>query len=151
METLISTTDFVLNQDTKQTSARRLSQIIGYADFLKKPLKLGYFVACDENDVPLDEPSKEDIDWFNNQINGDFSERYSFVFNWIEAKKKILFDLFETSHEDGIIFQIFGKCIIGFFSICNEWILSAEFTTIEDLVEFDLILTDTAKKEIGLI
>jgi hypothetical protein len=47
MEHLISMTDFVLKQNSNQTSARRLSQIIGYADFLKKPLKLGYFIACD--------------------------------------------------------------------------------------------------------
>lgn len=151
METLISTTDFVLNQNAHQTSVRRLSQIIGYADFLKKPLKLGYFVACDENDVPLDEPSKEDIDWFNNQINGDFSERYSFVFNWIEAKKKILFEGFEISFEDGVIYPFFCNYPIGFISCEIEWLSSIQFKTIEDLVEFDLILTDTAKKEIGLI
>lgn len=53
---LISMTDFVLEQDTNQPSARRLSQIIGYAEFLKQPLKLEMFVPCDDNGAVLKHP-----------------------------------------------------------------------------------------------
>ena len=42
---LISMTDFVLEQNTNQTSVRRLSQIVGYAQFLEQTLTLDMFIG----------------------------------------------------------------------------------------------------------
>lgn len=140
---LKSMTDFVLEQNEKlrkdiHDNYNKLlipqccDRIFNYANFLKKQLKLGYFIPCDENDVPLEEPNKEDIEWFKNQINGDFSERYIYVFNWFEAKQRVLF-------EEQSDFKLWD----------NE---DVKNSNIEELLTDDrkYILTETAKKEIGL-
>ena len=37
---------------------------------------------------PIKIPSSDDINWFRNQRDGDFSERYTRVFDWHEAQEK---------------------------------------------------------------
>ena len=37
---------------------------------------------------PLQIPSSDDINWFRNQRDGDFSERYTRVFNWYDNQEK---------------------------------------------------------------
>ena len=80
---LISMTDFVFSQNTQNTSARRLSEIIGYATFLKRPLTLGMFVPCDDNGNVLEEPEIDD-----KRINN-----YN-VINYSEAESKVIFEGF---------------------------------------------------------
>ena len=97
-----------------------------FDNFLEKPLKLGYFIACDENDVPL-----EDLPPFKLQ-NETEQEAYNRVFKYQEAKQRVLF---EYQWE----FQNWNSS-------------DMENSIIEDLLSDELIytLTATAKKEIGL-
>ena len=37
---------------------------------------------------PIKIPSSDDINWFTNQRDGDFSERYTRVFDWHKAQEK---------------------------------------------------------------
>ena len=37
---------------------------------------------------PIKIPSSDDINWFRNQRDGDFSERYTRVFDWHEVQEK---------------------------------------------------------------
>ena len=37
---------------------------------------------------PIKIPSSDDINWFRNQRDGDFSERYTRVFDWHKAQEK---------------------------------------------------------------
>ena len=37
---------------------------------------------------PIKIPSSDDINWFRNKRDGDFSERYTRVFDWHEAQEK---------------------------------------------------------------
>lgn len=115
---LISMTDFVLEHDTNQTSARRLSQIIGYAEFLKQNLKLEMFVPCVDG-----EP-------FNYSKHGN-SEQYE------QAKEKVLFEGFKTSLNSESVYLIEDEYIN--FEISNK--------KIETLIYCDLTLTQNAIKQ----
>ena len=88
---LISMTDFVFSQNTQNTSARRLSEIIGYATFLKQPLTLEMFVPCDEDGNVLEKPSKDMWDKFINSEFGSFDESYTYCFHYQEAESKVIF------------------------------------------------------------
>lgn len=156
MENLISMTDFVSFQanqrdidNWKCETDEYFNRCENFLNFIKKKPKLGYFVPCDENDKPLEEPIFSIVNYGASTESVKYYEidkkRYQ------EAKQRVLFEGFEISYEDGAIFPFLGKYPIGFFSCENEWVWSDRFKTIEDLVEFNLKLTDTAKKEIGLI
>lgn len=73
-----------------------------HRNFLKQPIKLGMFIPCDENDVPLDEPI-DFSDWSENSIVWEAIKTESEVFNdWFirckkyqQAKERVLFEWFE--------------------------------------------------------
>ena len=123
METfrLKSMTDFVLqNSKEPYVEGTKYKDIVSYANFLKKPLKLGYFIPCDENDLPLEEPSFID-DAFNIKL-----------YKYQEAKQRVLFEYkWEFKNWDSSDME---NSII-------EDLLSDELI---------YTLTATAKKEIGL-
>ena len=162
METFIlkSMTDFVLEQNEKinknfkknilMTQGETLDElnnfvdvVTNYANFLKKPLKLGYFIPCDENDVPLEEPKHYDL-WNKHGSFTQYGESIVYKCNkFYEAKQRVLFEGFYLS-EDGYFIE---SNIIDFLYIDEEY---CENKTIEDLSKFyKLKLTETAKKEIG--
>jgi hypothetical protein len=65
---LISMTDFVLDKsknapidDYHEVNEKFVNSIISYAHFLKQPLTLGMFVACDEYGDILEEPLDEKL------------------------------------------------------------------------------------------
>ena len=128
METFIlkNMTDFVLEQANKTTYTEDFYQpVVNYAHFLKKPLKLGYFIPCDENDVPLEEP--KELNFKNDDDLEDYCFKYSI------AKQRVLFE-----------YQWEFK----------SWDSSdMENSRIEDLLSDELtyILTETAIKEIGIL
>ena len=151
---LQSMTDFVLkidgivkqpeDQDTDDWSLSCFSVIENYANFLKQPLKLGFFVPCDENGNVLD-PS----DAFRSCEKG---------FLYGKAKERVLFKGFEVKsskiHEDRefIGWEIYNPSI--FINIGNGWQKPEfpDFEIIEDLLSFskEVKLTDSAIKQIGL-
>ena len=139
---LISMTDFVLEQNEKinenfkknilMTQGETLDElnnfidiITNYANFLKKPLKLGYFIPCDKNDVPLEEP--KELNFKNDDDLEDYCFKYSI------SKQRVLF---EYQWE----FQSWDSS-------------DMENSIIEDLLSDELtyILTEIAKKEIGIL
>lgn len=138
MEKLISMTDFVLQENKvgQQVNSitsylyQELSRIKNYANFLKKPLKLGYFIPCDKNDEALPRPSLYDPRSKTGLYDIDeYDER---VKEYQEAKQRVLFE-FQSD---------FKSWSIGDIKDSN----------IEELLSDDreYILTDVAKKEIGL-
>ena len=128
METfrLKSMTDFVLeNSKEPYVEGTKYKDIVSYAHFLKKPLKLGYFIPCDKNDVPLEEP--KELNFKNDDDLEDYCFKYSI------AKQRVLFE-----------YQWEFK----------SWDSSdMENSRIEDLLSDELtyILTETAIKEIGIL
>ena len=134
---LKSMTDFVLeNSKEPYVEGTKYKDIVSYAHFLKKPLKLGYFIPCDENDKPLEEPINFKI-WEKLHFNNGKSEKGTIGFKehekYQEAKQRVLF---EYQWE----FQSWDSS-------------DMENSRIEDLLSDELtyILTETAIKEIGIL
>ena len=129
MKQLIKMSDYVLEQIEKLKNSeinilQFRNNIEAYANFLKQPLTIGMFVPCDRYKNVLKEP---------------------YLFNeYQQAKAKVLFKGFDVDFEDGIIIPFLGKYPIVFFdnSDSNKWILSDKFKTIEDLIPYNLELTD---------
>ena len=122
MMNLTSSKDFgKLLKDKSDSEYRRLRE--NFDNFLEKPLKLGYFIPCDKNDVPLEEPKK--LNFKNDDDLEDYCFKYSI------SKQRVLF---EYQWE----FQSWDSS-------------DMENSRIEDLLSDELtyILTETAKKEIG--
>ncbi len=120
---LISMVDFVLEQNSKWSSAGALRNIVKYATFLKQPLKLGFFVPCDENGNVSEEPiqiefQESTILEFQNNL-----EKYQ------QAKDRVLFEGFDK-HQAKLTCELYSK--------------------IEDLINFNLTLTASAIKQFNI-
>lgn len=151
MKTLISMTDFVLEQKRPTPSADLheldyyheeylvLERISNYAAFLKQPLKLEMFVPC-VNGEPLDE--------FIHNIN-----LTTMSGDWNKAKEKVLFEGFH-SIGDKEIELLNSDNWISFteksIDFTNEFGHETQIYRIEDLIELELKLTPTALKQIGI-
>ena len=132
---LISMTDYVLEQNSNKSSSLWcppfvLQNVVNYANFLKQPLKLGMFIPCDENDVPLElnETTK---------LNAVFLNQYQ------QAKDRVLFEGFE----------IIGDYLFRKMNVCLFQISECNLYTTEHLLsfeEFDVTLTESAIKYHGL-
>ncbi len=153
---LISMTDFVLqvvqtpnvNEAIcwEQTEAR-LQKIYQYSLFLKQPLKLEMFVPVDEAGDVLEEPDYLD-------------ERFELKrMIYEEAKEKVLFNGFNSTAR----FKVssgFEDMSFLCYNNGNTQVLVTDFTqeepktetcyTIEDLIKFKLLLTESAIKQLGL-
>ena len=122
---LISMTDFVLEQYEQCISST--GRTYNYAMFLKQPLELWMFIPCDEEGNVLEEKSifnTTDEDYI---FNSDDFDKYQ------QAKERCLFEGFEFIESLKLI-----NCNLN------------EFKKIEDLVKYDLQLTKTAIKQLGL-
>lgn len=129
MKQLISMTDFVLEQDEKRVGMRDYCNlIVNYANFLKKPLELWMFAPCDENGNVLDE--------FVHIVEGGFSREYQ------EAKERCLF---EGCVYDDVMQEIRSEKGIVLFHLPKK-----ELFTVEMLVKYNLRLTATEIKQIGV-
>lgn len=165
MKTLIPMTSFVLEQDKKEMEVQSLSyqtairvrkfySIINYAKFLKRPLELGMFIPVDEDGevlYPEYVGGKEVI--YDSSVQDDMMDK---VLEYNKAKEKVLFGGFKSIGR----FKIssgFEEISILKFSNGNTQAVVTDFTqektktkvcyTIEDLIEFNLTLTDNAIKE----
>jgi len=122
-------TDFVLEQRLKcKGEANAFSiNIINYALFLKKPLKLEMFVCVDdEGNVLLGKPLSPatDEEW-------DRWEKEQPIYQ--QAKEKVLF-------EDWAVWTVRFE----------DWKILKGCYKIEDLVGTGITLTESAKKQIGI-
>lgn len=139
-----------------------------YANFLSQKLSLDMFIPCKLVDgvwVLLEEPK----DWKNwqdvyiaNNTEGKTKDRYTSQLSarwdcreYQEAKDRVLFEGFEINIVDNIdlIKTLVYKDVIHLFwfhSITKSWLPSRGLFTIEDLVKFNLEITDSAKRQLGI-
>ena len=149
MSKLISMTDYVIkkaNEDRPCDRGAILQEISDYADFLKQTLTLGMFIPCDENENVLN-PKKFTID---NHPIFDGGVLYQ------EAKQRVIFEEFKIIDQCEDYFQIETEYYNFRITFCNgeinvdnsidEFIVN----TIEDLIEFEITLTETTAKKLGL-
>ena len=152
---LISMTDFVLQRDI--TDIKQRDSIVKYANFLKLPLKLEMFVPCDEVGNLLEEPI------FHEPNNENEIGNYQILIDeYYEAKAKVLFEGFNLNQKDfsklESIFCLTKECFqITFFTKEKGCFMdnlktnkTYEIKTIEDLIQYNLQLTENAVKQIGL-
>jgi hypothetical protein len=140
---LISMVDFVLEQyKVKQSPYNFWKKTEKYANFLKQPLKLGMFLPCDENDVPLVEPEirKNSTDALN------FTPR---MIRYQQAKDRVLFDGFELCERNPNLPCLVLKKELVFDDIHFVIDHLLEYK-IEDLVQHNLTLTPNALKQFEL-
>jgi hypothetical protein len=142
---LISMTDFVLEQEDEWYHKRYL-KAESYANFIKQPLKLEMFVPCDENSLVITLP--------NACICTDLCRLCK---KYQKAKEKVLFegfnwDVAEFCDEPMLLLEdqngnyFCYDCEDKTFNKNDEiWYL-----TIEGLTRFDLTLTKSAIKKLGL-
>ena len=154
MKTLMSMTDFVLetvkedfnNGEYPQFNFR--DRIYNYAKFLKQPLELWMFVPSNEYGNVLEEPNPNKFTMDNVSSFSIFREQLSY---YRQAKERCLFDGFEYNSKTK---QLKKGRLFLFFStnFCEVYIDGdtecLEF--IEDIVKYNLQLTPTAIKQLGL-
>lgn len=147
---LISMTTFVLEQNkilkTYVNHLRRplFERCVNYANFLKQPLNLGMFFPCDEDGNVLKEPNpkeiypaptaEEEIDFL------DCLEQYQ------QAKEKVLFEGIEFERISGVNFIKINEDTFAF----HDFNIKFKNLTVEFLVQYNLQLTKSAIKQIGL-
>ena len=135
---LISNTAFGQSlKDKSDSDYRRLRD--NYDSFLERRLNIGMFVPCDDDGNVLECPGKySDKKWTEEEManwGGDVNEHQ-------QAKENVLFEgLFRI--EDG-----FG-CWVVIYNDSNSYHVNNK-NTIEDLVKYNLTLTQSALKQIGL-
>jgi len=113
--------------------------------FLKQLLEIWMFVPCDENGVIFEEPERV-------HFSTDFDYKAELSV-YQEAKGRCLFngfELIEMSNNLRVIIEPTESCQV-FASIYGEpFYKCKQFETIEDLLEYDIELTLTTLKQIGL-
>jgi hypothetical protein len=149
---LILMTDFVLTPMLTLVSKKVLDKLepyqyhnyshsmnIKYAKFLKQPLELWMFVPCDEGGNVLEEPEENDL-------NGSFLKmqlNYDKEVKWEIAKERCLFEGLKCIKVKDLYFIERDKKSL--FCIGLDKLKKAE-----DLVQYDLQLTQIAIKQLGL-
>ena len=179
MKNLISMTDFVLQEHNKmmnwqppydRNNCSVGSVVVNYAKFLSQKLELWMFVPCKLVDgvwVVLEEPKKYEYVCSNpsNELVEDVELNYNIaVQEYQEAKERVLFEGFEIINK-GKWSKTNPLCGLWLsnknndckpFSYCSKgypkeyyW-ANINSEKIEDLVKYNLELTPTAKKQIGI-
>lgn len=132
-------TDFVLHPDRfKSTDSVAVFEITNYANFLKQSLHLGMFVPCDENGKPIQRPN------FLNTLASNKIESYNKeVDDYEKALSEVMLEGLEY------VSKWYGTHILAKekYSGLGQIMLS-NYSTIEDIICQDLILTPNAIKQI---
>ena len=155
---LISMTSFVLKQNYTTTldisqidfydkELSILEKIRNYAKFLKQPLKLEMFVTCDDEGNFFEEPKIED--YFDDGFNFEFNQTHFkdvVLKEYQIAETKVLFEGIEFRKNGGVNFLTIKEDTFAFF----DFNVKFKNLTIEDLIQYNLQLTENAVKQIGL-
>lgn len=152
---LISMTDFVLEQGMNplQNDEQAWIKTHRYAEFLKQPLELGYFIPTDEDGNVLEDPIED------NYNLGDIYAGYyrRDLHKYQRAKERVLFDCFEivksgkTININNNIFYVVsnGENEVTFHIGLYIFSKGVDFAnTIEDLTHIQPTLTQTAINQI---
>ena len=157
---LISMVNFVLQQDI--TDIKQRDSIVKYANFLRQPLKLEMFINCDDDGNVLKEPKNTNYQvdvntkcsgWKylydnNDKLIGYYDDRKwkeDFV-KYKQSKEKVLFEGIEFRRNGGVNFLTINEDTFAF----HDFNIKFKYLTIEFLVQYDLKLTESALKQIGL-
>lgn len=154
---LISLIDYsdYLNQ-TGYTNDTCWEKHLNYVSFLKQPLTLGMFVPCDLDGNVLEEPNHLDYktknSWNELVFKSDFScNNYHQAYDeYQEAKDRVLFVGFNLKYSDKFVTTVSNEKLWFNFKITNVFVNDRVVCIIEDLVKYNLELTPTAQKQIGL-
>ena len=170
METfrLISMTDFVIRKykdelvhsgENWRDFLEKYARITkSYADFLKQPLQLGFFVPCDENGNVLEEPKRWN-DYLQFPDSFDGNKEWGELYNYELAIERVLFKgfVFEESQKEALKNNTQLSVSIdtenSFYvthRLNGKWHTWFNLKTVEDLIKCKIELTETATKQIGL-
>ena len=83
---LVEETEMGVKLNSKKYKYRAYDSQLGYATATESLLSALEKEILWEN--PIKTPSSDDINWFRNQRDGDFSERYTRVFDWYNNQEK---------------------------------------------------------------
>lgn len=160
MKNLISMREFVLlRNDREEVSRQDFIMCRDYANFLSRQPKLGDFVPCGENGVPLEKPKNYDA--FKNELSRDeFDYNFTDCVNYRQALDRVLFKGFEVCNDneeftrlklnnDTLFFITFYKeseMVVSNPSGGNQQYI----TTIEHLTPYNLELTEKLIKDLEI-
>ena len=143
---LILMTDFVINESENKEVSKNFSgfsdivnnkklsydNILNYANFLKQPLELWMFIPCDKVGSVLE------------KVDCDLDVRNNELLKYQQAKEKCFFKNFTFDFESRYTYYL--RTDKGFSFSIHKKIES----NIEYCIKYDLELTQTALKQIGL-
>lgn len=158
---LISMCDFVIEQSKigmeVQSISHQLSnranifeKIVNYAKFLKQPLNLGMFVACDLDGNVLEEPN------IVNDHNGSFFKMQTDFHKekeFLEAQERVLFSDFSLQRkpfEDFDFIKNDKMFVFKKYCTMKHWSINTKTKKVEDLVKYNLVLSESAIKHLLL-
>lgn len=125
-----------------------------HVDFLIQKLELWMFVPCKFVEgiwVVLDHPDVKEQFYRDHYDGGWWNSFVDYKKECQEAKDRVLFEGFEIKEYSGKLLSVEYKGVSVFFKIpVKEWYTPNGFDAIEDLVKYNLELTPTAQKQIGL-
>lgn len=161
---LISLNEFVLKESVNKWSAtKRLALIIGYAEFLNKPLHLSMFIPCDEKENILQKPLYYSLFLNNyylqkpNLINYEICHAYKKEENNVLFKDAVCINEIPHFHTQrklidlnrlGSNIRIYTELRYHDGKIEKFHFPNHKNKTIESLVEFNLELTESAINQI---
>lgn len=113
-------------------------KIIKYANALSQTPRLGHFIPCDENDVPLEKPKNYEA-WLRKALNTPYDADLSKYEKYQQACERVLFE--GITQENGLVFlpnkQILHQSKLG-------------KVTFEQILIYNLPLTEAGAKFFGL-
>jgi hypothetical protein len=166
MNKLISMTERVLEvqnlpKDSVNWTYKHLELLFLHAEFLKQPLNLSMFVPCklvdgawivlEEPDLTCKRPESKGFCQCGEESVKDCSEWWN---EYQEAKERVLFEGFHIEQHEEKSFSV--RCENNILNVMwnhsdeRNWFVARGIFTIEDLVKYNLKLTPTALKKIGL-
>jgi hypothetical protein len=122
-------------------------RVLHYSVKLSLTPRLGHFIPCDENDVPLVKPEQP---WQDSIMEQALHARYKMeLHKYQKACDRVLFEGFyidkmsnDVSRVKNLSFTIFWYNLFK----KNEWSLSQGIMTYEDLIKYNFLLTDAGAK-----
>lgn len=122
--------------EQNQIRALRFEKILNYANALSQTPRLGHFIPCDENDVPLEEPKENN---YNMQSDVAYDLFNKNTIEYQQACERVLFE--------GCKYDSQRKAVV-----CNaKYIFYVGYYVVyEDLIKHNLPLTDNGAKFFGL-
>lgn len=111
--------------------------VINYANALSQTPRLGHFIPCDENDVPLEKPKNYES-WLRKKLNTPYDADLSKYEKYQQACDRVLFE--------GCKYDSERKAVV-----CNaKYIFYVNYNiTYEDLIKRNLPLTKVGAKFFG--